>query len=76
MHAGGESEHVGEIAMLRDVPRTATVSAKIPMKLLTLDRERFLEAETRHPQSHERVWVSGIPVRTTRGERCHGFPPA
>jgi MFS family permease len=48
-------EHVGEVALLRDVPRTATLTAITPMKLLILDREAFLEAVTGHPQSHERA---------------------
>jgi MFS family permease len=48
-------DHVGEVALLRDMPRTATLTAKTPMTLLTLEREAFLEAVTGHPQSHERA---------------------
>jgi len=52
----GRGAGVGEIALLRDVPRTATVTAERASVMLVVGRAPFLEAVTGHPQAHETAW--------------------
>jgi MFS family permease len=62
----------GEIALLKSVPRTATVQAAVPSTVLALDRDRFLTAVTGHAAT-ERTTVGLADERLEADRRREGW---
>jgi len=65
----GPGAGFGEIALLRDVPRTATVAAVEDSTLFALDRAQFLAAVTRHAES-------ATAAERLAGSRLAAYRPA
>jgi CRP-like cAMP-binding protein len=58
----GAGEHFGELALLMDIPRTASVVARTPMRVFELDREGFDEVVA---GIFRRGAVSAAPIERT-----------
>ncbi len=51
----GPGSFIGEIALIEDVPRTATVTAATPLRLFVLTRQSFWALVDRHPEVERRI---------------------
>ena len=74
VHTLGPGEAFGEIALVRDVPRTATVTATSAALLQAIERTEFLTALTGHPQGlqaagdrAQRLLDSNATIQRTAG---------
>ena len=69
----GRGDGFGEVALVHDVPRTATVVASSDGRLLAIERDVFLVAVTGHAPTRDRVEIIAHDRRTATAEqRSHG----
>jgi CRP-like cAMP-binding protein len=51
----GSGDFIGEIALLEDMPRTATVTALTPLRLFVLTGPAFRQVVEKHPEVESKV---------------------
>ncbi len=69
----GPGECVGELALLDDAPRSATVVAVAPTELLRIGRDDFLDTLSLYPGVARAILE--VLARRLRGMSVHASPP-
>ncbi len=65
----GRGDGFGEVALVHDVPRTATVRASSDGRLFAIERDVFLVAVTGHAPTHARAEQVAVDRRSATAER-------
>jgi MFS family permease len=73
LHTAGRGEGFGEIALIRDVPRRATVTARTDASLYAVGKELFIETVTGHVASAR---AAGRVIADYTGDTDTGLPGA